>query len=125
MPFTAPKFNASLDRWTNPHRPATSPSDFQNNPYQVYVWSKQANYWFDASTGRYFPTIIIREPSAPPQGFVNPGDVLGKDVANPGFPILWLALFKTVVHEGFPNIYQAIYCVACDRNGAPLRNPFP
>jgi hypothetical protein len=126
MPFTPPQFNNSLDRWNNPRTPAGGPPDFINNPYQIYTWSKQINYWFDSTTGKYAPTIIIREPAAPPQGFVQPGDILGKDLpAFTDFPLLYLCLFKNVIHSGFPNKYQQLVCVICNRNGAVIFQPRP
>jgi len=124
MPFTLPKFINNLDRWLNPARPATAAPNFTNQPYQIYSWSKQANFWFDSTSGRYFPIIIIREPPSPSQ-FTQPGDVVGKDVVFVPYPLLWLVLFKTTIHPGFPNAYQQLYCTACDRAGAPLRNPSP
>jgi hypothetical protein len=124
MAFTLPQFNTALDRWVNPNRPSLGPPDFTNQMYQVYVWSKQANYWFDSTTGKYFPTIIIREQPVP-SNFAQPGDVLGKDTGVTQFPFLWLVLFKTAVHLNFPNRYQTLYCVACGRNGAPIPNPSP
>jgi hypothetical protein len=124
MAFTLPQFNANLDRWLNPRRPIDGAPDFTNQGYQVYAWSKQANYWFDASTGKYFPTIIIREPPSPSQ-FAQPGDILGKDIVFTPYPLIWLVLFKTVMHLGFPNQYQTLYCTACGRNGAPIANPRP
>lgn len=124
MPFTLPKFINNLDRWVNPNRPSAGPPDYTNQPYQIYTWSRQANYWFDSTSGRYFPTIIIREPPSPSQD-TQPGDVIGKDVAFTAYPLLYVVLFKTIIHPGFPNAYRQLYCAQCGRNRALLVNPFP
>jgi hypothetical protein len=124
MAFTLPQFINNLDIWTNPRRPVDGAPDYTNQPFQIYSWSRQANFFFDSTSGRYFPTIIIREPPTP-ASYVQPGDVLGKDIAFTDYPLLWVVLFKTVIHPGFPNKYQALYCAACGRNRALLQNPFP
>jgi len=124
MPYTLPRFVNNLDIWTNPRRPIDGAPNYTNQPFQIYVWSKQANYWFDSTTGKYFPTIIIREPPSP-AAFTQPGDVVGKDVAFTDYPLLWVVLFKTVIHSGFPNRYQQLICTACGRNRSPIANPFP
>jgi len=124
MPFTPPQFINNLDRWVNPARPVSALPNYTNQPYQIYTWSRQANFWFDSTTGRYFPVIILREPKIASQ-YAQPGDVIGKDVGFTTYPLLWLVLYKTVIHPGFPNEYNQLYCTACDRAGSPLRNPSP
>jgi len=126
MPFTPPQFHDRLDRWFLPRTPQLGAPDLTDQPYQIYTWSKQINFWFDSTSGKYAPTIIIREPAAPPQGFAHPGDILGKDnVGFTDFPTLYLILFKNVIHSNFPNRYQQMTCVACTRAGAVIFQPRP
>ena len=124
MPFTAPKFVNSVDYWFNPRTPNSGAPDNTNQPCQIYQWSKQANMWLDSTTGHEVPIIILRLPSAP-SVIPQPGDILGKVAALPSQDELFLVLFRSRMHSGFPNTYLRFDCVRCTRAGAVVVQPRP
>jgi len=124
MAFTLPKFVNNLDLWINPSSPAIAAPNYTNQPCQIYTYSRQPNFWFDSTTGKYAAVIIIRFPDAPaadPQ----PGWIFGKDLAAPNDDIMFLSLFRMRMHSGFPNVYKQHYCVRCSRTGAVVFQPRP
>jgi len=124
MAFTLPQFINNLDFWVDPHTPAGGPPDFTNQPCQIYTYSKAPFFWFDSTSGKWFPIIIIRVPDAPAFDY-RPGGIFGKDLAFPNDDLLFLSLWRVRMHVGFPNVYKQHYCVQCTRAGAPVVQPRP
>jgi len=116
MAFTLPKFVNNLDMWVYPRVPDTGPADYPNQPCQIYTYSKEPNFWFNHSTGKYSAVIIVRFPDSPSSD-PQPGWIFGKDLAAPNNDIMFLSLFRMRMHSGFPNVYKQHYCVRCDRLG--------
>ncbi len=120
--FTVPHFVNNLDMWVIPRTPAGGAPDYTNQTCQVYTFSRQANMYFDAASGKWVPIILIRFPdaiSSDPQ----PGWIFGKDLVAPNNDIMWLSLFRQRMHTGFPNVYKQHYCVQCNRVGAIVVPP--
>lgn len=124
MPFTPPKFVNNMDLWPMPTTPATSLPAYTNQPCQIYTWSKSANFWFDSTTGKWVPVIIIRFPDSTAVNIV-PGWIIGKDLAAPNDDVMFVSLFRERMHTGFPNVYKQHYCVQCTRTGAVVVQPRP
>jgi len=124
MAYTPPKFVNNLDLWINPGTPAGGPPNYTNQPCQLYTYSRQANFWFDSTSGKWVPVIIIRFPDAPAAD-VQPGWIIGKDLAAPNDDIMFLSLWRVRMHSGFPNVYKQHYCVRCNRLGAVVVQPRP
>lgn len=124
MAFTPPKYVNNVDIWKNPRAPASGAPDYTNQPCQIYTYSRQANFWFDSTTGKYAPVIIVRFPDSTAADYLA-GDVFGKDLVAPNDDIMFLSLFRVRMHTGFPNVYKQHYCVRCNRVGAVVYQPRP
>ena len=124
MAFTAPQFVNSLDLWVLPRTPAIGAPNYTNQACQIYTMSRQANFFFDSTTGKYAPVIIVRFPDAPAMDPL-PGWIFGRDLAAPNDDIMFLSLFRVRMHTGFPNVYKQHYCVRCSRTGAIVFQPRP
>ena len=124
MGFTLPKFVNNLDVWALPNTPAANAPTGTNQPCQVYTNSRVPVFWFDSTTGKYAPIILIRFPDQPSQD-VQPGWIIGKDLPAPNNDTLFRSLFRMRMHTGFPNVYKQHYCVRCSRTGAVVFQPLP
>jgi len=120
--YSPPNFVNNLDLWVIPRAPATGAPDYVNQPCQIYTYSRAANWYFDAASGKWVPIILIRFPDNPSSD-PKPGWIFGKDLAAPNNDLLWLSLFRQRMHTGFPNVYKQHYCVQCNRVGAIVVPP--
>lgn len=116
MAFTPPVFNLLADVWFCGNVPADGDPDFENQACQLYLPSRVV-WGMDRSTHNYFVSgIQIRLPF---ESLVNwaSANVIEVPAESGRY---FLAQFKEVQHQGFPNQYLLIVCLQCDEDGEPI-----
>lgn len=116
MAFTPPVFNLLADIWFCGNKPADGDPDFENQECQLYLPSRVV-FAIDRSTHNYFVSgIHVRIPFASSVNWAST-NILEIPAESGRY---FLAQFKEVMHQGFPNQYLVIVCLQCDENGDPI-----
>jgi len=122
--YLPPNFNAACDVYVPPALPSTGPPTFTGVMYQIYQYSRTPLLLFHPGSGRWLPSIIIREPFA---AALHLGvDWIVEHTQPPGVPRgIYRVQYAQRMHVGFPNQYFAYISLPCNTNGTIPKTPLP
>lgn len=121
MAYTPPQFNVFADVWYAPHVPANDEPDVENQACQFYVTPK-GQYFLDPPPFSFFPPpIYLRMPFADSTVWAS----LFICEVPPESGRFFRAVWKELVHLGFPNQYRLVILFQCDDFGAAAYHDVP
>ena len=115
MAYRPPTFNLECNVWVGTDTPADNPPTYLAIPCQKYVTSK-GQWPIDLFNQRwYIPPIYLRLPIDSGSAWVD-GQIFELPAPSGQY---YLARWKEVVHQGFPNQYFVVIIEQCDALGQP------
>jgi len=114
MAFTPPQFNVTCDIWNPPHLPFSDLPDVEDQECQFYITPKgDGNLTEGPPFTSFPPPLYLRLPAAVTAIW----RALWMVECPPASGRYYRAVFKEIVHLGFPNQYLLVILTQADDHG--------